>query len=184
MSSRSYEVNVVILMGYAGDLNTIMRSVNGNGRRRLLFSHQNLMGGNLTKNKDKRTEIELTVKFHRPDVLGVSETELGENTNGICNIEGYNWETKTDSDRISVLVNNSIDYRRRTDLELPEFAAIWLELCPRNKNSVLVCQAYREWKREGQQSARASTTGEMGTLCGGCEESSGLQSRIPLTWGF
>ena len=154
MSSESYEVNVVILMGYAGDLNTIMRSVNGNGRRRLLFSHQNLMGGNLTKNKDKRTEVELTVKFHRPDVLGISETELGENTNGICNIDGYNWETKADTERISVLVNNSIDYKRRTDLELPGFSAIWLELCPRNKNSILVCQAYREWRREGQQGSQ------------------------------
>ena len=145
---RSFEVNRVVMLGHAADLNTTMRSVNGNGKRRLLFSHQNMMGGSLTKNKDKRTEINLTIAMNRPDVFGISETELGENTLGICNIDGYNWETKFDSPRISVLVNSALDYKRRTDLEVNGFSAIWLEISPRNKNSVLVCQVYREWKRK------------------------------------
>ena len=38
---RNFEVNRVVMLGHAADLNTTMRSVNGNGRRRLLFSHQN-----------------------------------------------------------------------------------------------------------------------------------------------
>ena len=148
MMRTSFEVNRVVMLGHAADLNTTMRSVNGNGKRRLLFSHQNMMGGSLTKNKDKRTEINLTIAMKRPDVFGISETELGENTLGICNIDGYNWETKFDSPRISVLVNNSLDYKRRTDLEVNGFSAIWLEVSPRNKNSVLICQVYREWKRK------------------------------------
>ena len=152
MMRTSFEVNRVVMLGHAADLNTTMRSVNGNGKRRLLFSHQNMMGGSLTKNKDKRTEINLTIAMKRPDVFGISETELGENTLGICNIDGYNWETKFDSPRISVLVNNSLDYKRRTDLEVNGFSAIWLEVSPRNKNSVLIFPDISRFKKIGAAS--------------------------------
>ena len=145
------EVNTARMFGFACDLNTIMRSVNGNGRRRLLFGHQNWRGGILTKNKDKRDNIEYSLGLNRHDVLGISETELGSNPNGVCNIDGYVWETKQDSPRINVLVNDNLDYKRRRDLEVDGFAVIWIEVNPRNKNSILVGNVYREWKRVGEE---------------------------------
>ena len=83
-------------------------------------------------------------------MLGISDTKLGTNENGICNIEGYNWESKAECPRINVLVNNSLQYRRRQDLEADGIACIFIELSPANKNPILVANVYREWQREGE----------------------------------
>ena len=140
---------VVIMMGFSVSINSFMKTLNGNGRKRLLFSHLNFRGGNLTKNPDKREQWVNTIGSTRPDVIGLSETVLGSNENKICDIDGYVWETKPSSPRISVMVNASLDFRRRRDLEDDEVAAIWIELCPKSKTPVLICQAYREWQLKG-----------------------------------
>ena len=147
---RGKDFNRIHLLGFICSLNRMMRMINGNGRRRLLFSHQNFRGGALTTNQDKRNQLGLTIKNTRPDVLGISDTKLGTNENGICNIEGYNWESKLDCPRINVLVNNSLQYRRRKDLEADGIACIFIELSPANKNPILVANVYREWQREGE----------------------------------
>ena len=138
------------LLGFVLSVNKTMRMVNGNGRRRLLFSHQNFRGGAFTTNQDKRNFLGLTIKNTRPDVLGISETKLGTNENNICDIDGYKWETKSDCPRINVLVNTSLQYRRRKDLEEDGIACIFIELSPANKNPVIVGNVYREWQREGE----------------------------------
>ena len=115
------------LLGFVLSVNKTMRMVNGNGRRRLLFSHQNFRGGAFTTNQDKRNFLGLTIKNTRPDVLGISETKLGTNENNICDIDGYKWETKSDCPRINVLVNTSLQYRRRKDLEEDGIACIFIE---------------------------------------------------------
>ena len=96
---------VVIMMGFSVNINSFMKTLNGNGKKRLLFSHLNFRGGNLTKNPDKREQWVNTVGSTRPDVIGLSETVLGSNENKICDIDGYVWETKPSSPRISVMVN-------------------------------------------------------------------------------
>ena len=135
------------MFGYLGETNLIMRSMNGNGRRKLKLCHQNLRGGNLTKNDDKKISLDTAIKVIRPDILGISETVLGENTNGACDYEGYKWTTKSDSSRIGVLINDSLDWRRRRDLEVKGVAAIWVEIGSQTKHPVLVCNIYREWQR-------------------------------------
>ena len=137
---------MIMMMGHCTEVNFFMRCTNGNGKRRLLFSHQNLRGGDLTKNAEKREQWVANVAQTRPDIIGLSETVVGANNNKICDIPGYNWELKRDTERISVLVNASLDYRRRSDLEVANFSAIWIELCPRNRNPVMVCNLYRDWK--------------------------------------
>ena len=101
----------------------------------------------MTENADKLSSLDTAMTMMRPDVLGISETILGENTNGVCNYEGYVWERKEDSSRISVLVNDSLDWRRRRDLEIDGIAAIWLEIGIKTKTPLLICQCYREWQR-------------------------------------
>ena len=128
MSNAVDEDTMVIMLGHVINLNKIMRIINGNGRRRLLFGHQNLRGGSLMVNKDKRVQWELTIGDNRPDVMVLSETKIGSNENGLCNIKGYTWETKDDSPRISVMVNNSLDYRRRADLEVDNMVVIWVDV--------------------------------------------------------
>ena len=138
--------DLINMMGHMVELNVFMRSTNGNGKRRLLFSHINFRGGDLTNCPEKRNQWVANIAQTRPDVIGLSETKIGTNENKVCDIAGYTWERKEDSERISVMVNANLDYRRRRDLEVPGFAGIWIELCPRNKNPVLICQLYREWK--------------------------------------
>ena len=146
-AERETEFNKNILRGFTGDVNSLMRIINGNGRRKLTICHQNLRGGNLTENDDKKASMDTAMTMLRPDVLGLSETELGNNNNGVCNYEGYVWVTKDDSKRISVLVNDSLTWRRREDLEIRGIAAIWLEIGVKTKSPVLICQLYREWQR-------------------------------------
>ena len=146
-----------IMMGFSVNLNSFMRAYNGNGRRRLLFSHLNFRGGNLTVNQGKREQWFNTIGSTKPDVIGLSETILGSNENKVCDLPGYSWETKSDNPRISVMVNTSLDYRRRRDLEVDNFAAIWLELCPKSKTPILVCQVYREWQLCELQNGRMTS---------------------------
>ena len=138
-----------IMMGFNVNRNSFMRAIHGNGRRRLLFSHLNFRGGDLTVNADKREQWFNTIGSTRPDVIGLSETTLGTNENRICDIDGYQWERKESSPRISVMVNSALNYKRRRDLEDDETAAIWVELSPKSKSPILVCQVYREWQIKG-----------------------------------
>ena len=158
-AERESEFNKRRLRGFSGDINSLMRAINGNGRRRLQICHQNLQGGNLTINEDKLSSLDTVMMEMRPDVLGISETELGENTHGKCNYDGYVWVTKDDCSRISILVNDSLTWRRRSDLEIPGIAAIWIEVGSNNKNPVLICQCYREWQRIQREQPAAGEDG-------------------------
>ena len=46
---------------------------------------------------------------------------------------------------ISASISIKGEGRRRKDLELNNFAAIWVELSPQASNPILVCNLYREW---------------------------------------
>ena len=146
MSDARVEVNCAMFGFVVNDLNSIMRSTNGNGKKkRLVIAHQNLQGGHMETDK-KIVDVETIITAIQPDVLGISEVKMHESMLLSCNVDGYNWELKDDSARISVLVNNNLDYIRRKDLERPDVAAVWIEISPKQKKSLLICQAYREWR--------------------------------------
>ena len=59
---------------------------------------------------------------------------------------GYEVETKEDSPRIAVIIDNQINYKRRHNLETRETAIIWIEM-GNGKNRMIIGNYYREWKR-------------------------------------
>ena len=82
------------------------------------------------------------------DICGVSETFLNDRIfDREVNIAGYSIIRR---DRINkgggglvVYVLNKHRYIRREDLEGNELESIWIELCPNNSKSFLVCNVYR-----------------------------------------
>ena len=135
-----------MMLGFKMKVNTAMKMVNGNKRKKLIFAHQNLRGGDVSTNDDdnqKSVGVDQVLSNILPDVLGISETQVSDTLRSLK--QGYTWEVKKDSPRISVLVNSALNYRRRKDLELDNIAAIWVELSPQASNPILVCNLYREW---------------------------------------
>ena len=63
----------------------------------------------------------------------------------ILTTEGFNVERKDDNERISVLVRNNVNYRRRSDIETALQPIIWLELGTGGQRH-LIGHYYREWK--------------------------------------
>ena len=143
-----------VIMGHAvNSPNSMLRSINGNTKKkRLIICHQNLMGGHMVKDK-KMVEVNSIITATEPDILGISEPELDDDMMMACHVEGYVWERKSDSTRLNVLVNSNLDYKRRKDLERDSVAAIWIEINPRQKKSLLVCNVYREWKLLGDEAS-------------------------------
>ena len=135
-----------MMWGFRMKVNKAMKMINGNKQRRLILAHQNLQGGDASSeggDNQRAVNIDTIIHDTRPDVLGISETKLSDVSK--THKPGYKWEVKKDSERISVLVNEALNYRRRKDLEVKDVAAIWVELSPQSSNPVLVCNIYREW---------------------------------------
>ena len=80
-----------------------------------------------------------------PDVLGLSETILDPQSEALLLDMGLSVETKTDSERISVVIKDSVVYSRRLDLECQDMPAIWLEIGT-GSSKFLIAHLYREWQ--------------------------------------
>ena len=160
MQTEMDETLVNSMLGYVTkNTNKLMRCYNGNGKKRLTLAHQNLQGGKMSTD-EKIVQVQQAITATLPDVLGISETEMSKSMELECNVPGYKWEVKEDNSRISVLVNENIDYRRRKDLERPHIAAIWIEICPKLKNPILVCNQYREWRILGVEGSHLHVPNE------------------------
>ena len=47
------EINIFVMMlGFRMDINTVMKMVNGNKQKKLIFAHQNLQGEDVSTNDD------------------------------------------------------------------------------------------------------------------------------------
>ena len=124
------------------NINKCMKSSNGNVPKLLRVGHANLGSGNIS---NKLSDIDVLMYTKRPDILGISETVMDRAAIDILNSEGHQVEVKDDNERISVIIANNINYRRRTDLETALQPIIWLEMGTGSQKH-LVGQAYREWK--------------------------------------
>ena len=119
-----------------------MKITNGNGKRALKCSHVNLGSGNIF---NKFHQLETILCLKGPDVLGLSETILDPQSEALLLDMGLSVETKTDSERISVVIKDSVVYSRRLDLECQDMPAIWLEIGT-GSSKFLIAHLYREWQ--------------------------------------
>ena len=107
------------------NISKAMKITNGNGKPALKCGHQNLGPGNIF---NKFHQLEAILCLKRPDVIGISETVMDEQSEALLLDMGLSVETKHDSERISVVIKDSVVYSRRLDLECSDMPAIWLEI--------------------------------------------------------
>ena len=124
------------------NISKAMKITNGNGKPALKCGHQNL-GPGIVFNKFHQLESILCLM--KPDVLGISETILDEQSEALLLDMGLSVETKHDSERISVVIKDSVVYSRRLDLECEDMPAIWLEIGT-GASRFIVAHLYREWQ--------------------------------------
>ena len=86
-----------------------MKITNGNGKPTLKCGHVNLGSGNIF---NKFHQLETILCLKGPDVLGLSETVLDQQSEALLLDMGLSVETKTDSERISVVIKDSVVYSR------------------------------------------------------------------------
>ena len=113
--------------------------------KKLRCTYQNLgMGDSVTR---KIHDLFNILNTRDPHVLFVSETLI--DVDAIARIEaaGYKIEAMPlVTERIWAAVKDGVHYKRRTDLELLDFPALWLEIGS-GKSSYLICGLYREFFR-------------------------------------
>ena len=97
---------------------------------------------------NKVDEIKILLSEKRSvDILGICETFLNsEVPNELITVDGFNFERKDREGKsgggILVYLSQSLNYKRRTDLE-GEIETIWLEISLPNSKPILYCSAYR-----------------------------------------
>ena len=79
-----------------------------------------------------------------PDIIGVSETNLNENTCTNVDIPGYiflNSNSKTSAGGVSLYVTSNIEFFRRYDLHLTAegLESCWIEIRKKQKNIIVGC---------------------------------------------
>ena len=69
-------------------------------------------------------------------------------------------ETKQDNERICVLVKKSISYKRRRDIETPNWPIIWIQVGT-GRNKILIGNVYREWQLRGSRKSLPHSTNKV-----------------------
>ena len=130
--------------------NFLAKYVNGNISKGILNAHLNIRSLN-----NKVREVKTIIKEHKPNILGLSESEL-KKVNGVFNeeklkIPGYkllfpkSWDTKGYA-RVVVYVKNSLEFEQIHDLENEEVQSIWIRGGYKNGRKIYFCHGYREHK--------------------------------------
>ena len=141
MSKNNYTISNVCI-------NKANHISNGNVNNRIKLGHQNLGHGFLEGNK--LSNLEILLSQNKPHILGISESDVRTD----ISIEGYTIE-KGSAPRLNVLVSESIVYKRRRDLETPSIPCVWLEVGLNSRKKILICNVYREWKRQGDLKSKS-----------------------------
>ena len=99
-----------------------MKMTNGNVPKLIKVGHNNIGSGVVSR---KISEIDYIMYNHQPSILGISETVMDPEAINILTTEGLQVETKSDNERISVIIAGNVNYRRRRDLETDFQPVIW-----------------------------------------------------------
>ena len=114
-------------------------------------------GGRREHTHRRLTDIEGVLTKFNPHALFVAESLLDDRTKNRLIYGGFNIEQlhfKTREKRIWAVVRNDTPYKRRSDLERRNCAAIWLQFGT-GRNAFLVCGYYREFRIIGDPDYRA-----------------------------
>ena len=117
---------------------------NETGKDRLKVLDQN--GGAKEKTIEIIESIESMLSQTRPHVFFMSECFLDIETKSRL-------ESQCHSERIWAAIRTTVPYIRRTDLETPDFANIWLEFGT-GSSKYMIIGAYREFKCLGVAGSR------------------------------
>ena len=112
---------------------------------KLRMCYQNL--GFCSESSRKWHDIMNVLNTRDPHILFVSETMI--DVDSITRLEALGFQIEAMpiyTERIWCAVKEGVHYKRVTDLELPDFPAIWLEV-GRGASSYYVCGLYREFTR-------------------------------------
>ena len=101
----------------------------------------------LKKNLSLLNDILLTTE-DVPDIIGVSERKLNENTCTNVDIPGYiflNSNSKTSAGGVGLCVTSDIEFIRRYDLELTAegLESCWIEIIRKKQKNIIVGCIYR-----------------------------------------
>ena len=129
------------------DLNDACSTVNlgltGKGMR---IGHLNIQGLSSKIDQDKLMWKPENNSIH---ILGLSESKLKEcHLESVFCIEGFQNPIRKDrledgGGRIIVYVKEGMIFKRKNDLEPNNLECVWIEICPTNSRSFLVCFMYR-----------------------------------------
>ena len=119
---------------------------NNNGLKLLHFNKGN---SNFDTKIDKIKNI---INDHKPHIMNLAEANfkiLNSNINGI--FTGYNIETNkmanlTGISRNILIINNTIAYKRRFDLESTNTCTIWIQIKIKGNKPLLLMGGYRQWR--------------------------------------
>ncbi|MCG8113419.1 MAG: reverse transcriptase domain-containing protein [Candidatus Thiodiazotropha taylori] len=122
--------------------NTLNLGLRGKGMR---IGHLNIQG---LCGKIDQVRLMLTSENNLVHIFGISESKLKDmHPENVFFIDGY--QTPIRKDRIEggggiiVYIKENIIYKRRNDLESNDLESVWIEVCPTNGKSFLVCYIYR-----------------------------------------
>lgn len=121
---------------------TLNLGLTGKGMR---IGHLNIQG---LSNKIDQVKLMLTSKNNSIHILGLSESKLKDyHSDSVFLIDGYQRPIRKDrlegGGGIIVYIKEGVVFKRRSDLELNELECVWLEICPTNSSSFLICFMYR-----------------------------------------
>lgn len=126
----------------SNDCSTLNLGLKGKGMR---IGHLNIQG---LSSKIDQVKLILTSESNLIHIFGLSESKLKDfHLESVFYIDGY--QTPIRKDRLEggggiiVYIREGIVYKRRNDLESNDLESVWIEVCPTNGKSFLVCFMYR-----------------------------------------
>ena len=147
--------NATVLSSFKDDSSVLNASLNSNHACHTLnlgltgkgmrIGHLNIQG---LSNKIDQVKLMLTSRNNSVHILGLSEIKLEDyHPDSVFLIDGYQKPMRKDrlegGGGIIVYIKEGVVFKRRSDLELKELECVWLEICPTNSNSFLICFMYR-----------------------------------------
>ena len=99
----------------------------------------------------RKGEVEMILDKHKPLVLGLCEANMGVNTfASALGIDGYHLERDNLTSegirtRTALYIKETLNYKRREDLEAKASPTIWIEVNTNTTSAWLLFVGYREW---------------------------------------